>query len=200
MLPNSRLLKTNFIKERITFMQQFFKLKFIIMSLLTSIFMSACSTSEPKPDFTDTKHILNIRDFFSETASGSGVFFDYSDKAYRHFYVTFKGQEKGQDFYLTEDFTWSDGEKQQRIWHLVFQDDKNFTGTADDVVGTAKGKLLNNSLHMLYTLRVKRENGDEIDLNMDDRMYLTQENVIINRAKAKKYGFTVGELVATFSK
>ncbi|MFT6072635.1 MAG: hypothetical protein ACJARD_000071 [Alphaproteobacteria bacterium] len=170
------------------------------MSLISSLLLSACGKSEPNPDFTDTKNILNIQEFFATKASGSGVFFDYADKAYRHFYVTFEGEKKGDDFFLTEDFVWSDGEKQQRIWHLVFQDDKNFTGTADDVVGIAKGKLLNNSLHMLYTLRVKRENGDMIDLNMDDRMYLTEKNVIINRAKAKKYGITVGELVATFSK
>jgi Protein of unknown function (DUF3833) len=175
-------------------------LKVFTMTLLSSLWLFGCGSNEPKPDYTDTKHTFNITDFFAQKASGSGVFFDYSDKADRHFYVTFSGDKKGKDFYLTEDFTWSDGEKQQRIWHLVFQDDKNFTGTAADVVGVAKGKLLNNGLHMLYTLRVKRSNGSEIDLNMDDRMYLTEDNRLINRAKAKKFGITVGELVASFSR
>jgi uncharacterized protein YbbC (DUF1343 family) len=49
-------------------------------------------------------------------------------------------------------------------------------------------------------LRVKRADGSEIDLNMDDKMYLTEDNRLINHAKAKKYGFTVGELVASFNK
>jgi hypothetical protein len=172
----------------------------LFMTFLSSLFLLGCGSSEPKPDYTDTKHIFNIPEFFANKASGSGVFFDYSGKADRHFYVTFSGDKKGDDFYLTEDFTWSDGEKQQRIWHLVFQDDKNFTGTAHDVVGTAKGKMLNNGLHMLYTLRVKRADGSQIDLNMDDKMYMTEDNRLINRAKAKKFGLTVGELVASFSK
>jgi Protein of unknown function (DUF3833) len=176
------------------------KLRVIAMTFLTSLFLSACGTSEPTPDFTDKNNPLDIKTFFANKASGSGVFFDYSDKADRHFYVTFAGEEKDNDFYLTEDFIWSDGEKQQRIWHLTFQDDKNFTGTAADVVGTAKGKMLHNGIHMLYTLRVKRQDGSMIDLNMDDKMYLTEKNTIVNRAKAKKFGFTVGELVATFSK
>lgn len=171
-----------------------------LMSLLSSLFLAACGSSDPMPDFTDTKSELDIREFFSSKASGSGVFFDYSDKAYRHFYVTFEGKKDGNNFTLTEDFTWSDGETQQRIWELTFIDEKTFTGTAADVIGTAKGKMLHNGMHMLYTLRVKRENGSEIDLHMDDRMYLTEENTIINRAKAKKYGMTVGELVATFQK
>lgn len=183
-------------------MKQLFNKTSIVtaMSIISSLFLSACGSSDPMPDFTDTQNTLDIRKFFSKPSTGSGVFFDYSDKAYRHFFVTFNGQGEGDNFTLTEDFMWSDGEKQQRIWELTFSDEKTFTGTAADVVGTAKGKMLNNGMHMMYTLRVKRENGDEIDLNMDDRMYLTQDNQIINRAKARKYGITVGELVATFEK
>jgi hypothetical protein len=175
-------------------------IKGVFMTFLSCLSLFGCGATDPNPDYTDTKRILNITEFFAHKASGSGVFFDYSGKADRHFYVTFSGNKKGNDFYLNEDFTWSDGETQQRIWHLVFQDDKNFTGTAADVVGTAKGKILNNGLHMLYTLRVKRADGSEIDLNMDDKMYLTEDNRLINHAKAKKYGFTVGELVASFNK
>lgn len=173
----------------------------IIISLIGSLLLSACGNNEPNPDYTDKTKNFNIRNFFAKQAQGSGVFFDYNDKADRHFYVTFSGNPKNdKDFYLTEDFIWSDGEKQQRVWHLVFQDDTYFTGTASDIVGEAKGKVLHNGLHMLYTLRAKRQDGSTIDLNMDDRIYLTDNNTLINRAKAKKFGFTVGELVATFTK
>ncbi len=173
-------------------------MKRFIMASITSLLISACS-SEPMPDFTDSNRQLNLTEFFSEPASGSGVFFDYTDKAYRHFTVTFKGEKKDNNqFVLTEDFIWSDGEQQNRVWHLTFQDDKNFTGTAKDIIGTAKGKLENNGLHMLYTLHVTMKNGKTINLNMDDRMYLTDDHTLVNRAKAKKFGITVGELVASF--
>jgi hypothetical protein len=173
--------------------------KYIIGTIL-GFFLNACGSSEPNPDFTDKSETFILQKFFKCPVSGSGVFFNFSDEADRHFNVTFSAEYPSDKvMILNEEFVWSDGEKQKRVWTLQFSDSKNFTGTAGDVIGKAIGKIENNGLHMLYTLEVERKNGDKIHLNMDDRLYLTSEGMIINKAKAKKYGITVGELVAAFS-
>jgi hypothetical protein len=43
-------------------------------------------------------------------------------------------------------------------------------------------------------------NGTKYQLNMDDQMFLLQDNVIINTIAMKKLGIKVGELVVTFRK
>jgi hypothetical protein len=111
-----------------------------------------------------------------------------------------KGTWNGNTGTLDEDFVFSDGRKDKRVWTVKFTDDHRFTATAHDVIGEAVGTQHGNAVNMKYTLRVKRSNGDMIDLTMDDWMYLLDDKTLINRTKMKKFGLTVGELVITFRK
>jgi len=50
-----------------------------------------------------------------------------------------------------------------------------------------------NSLFMKYVLRIPY--GDStIDVHVDDRMYLTSKDVLINESRMSKYGLAVGSL------
>jgi len=98
-----------------------------------------------------------------------------------------------------EDFIWSDGEKQKRIWHLKKISPTKYEGRADDVVGVAKGEVSGNAFHWEYTLAVK-VNDSVYKFSFDDWMYLMDDQVLINKAEMSKFGLTVGEINIVFIK
>ena len=52
---------------------------------------------------------------------------------------------------------------------------------------------------MNYDLLINYQ-GDDIDVNIDDKMYLINENVIINESVMTKYGIEVGYITLTIIK
>jgi hypothetical protein len=161
--------------------------------------MSGC-TSLTTQDYAANTPKLDIRQYLNGPLEAWGILYDISGKADLQFYVTMTGKWKGNVGTLEEHFTYSDGRKDERVWTITFSDDHNFTASAHDVLGTAKGTQHGNAANMQYVLNAKRSNGDTIALSMDDWLYLMNEKVLINRTKMRKFGFTVGELVITFNK
>ena len=100
---------------------------------------------------------------------------------------------------LAEDFVFDDGEQQQRIWTLRPDGTGHYTGTAGDVVGVAQLQQSGNSLFLDYVLRLHYR-GDEIDVRVDDRMYLVAPNILINESSLSKFGWRVGNLVLVITR
>ena len=82
--------------------------------------------------------------------------------------------------------------EQQRCWRLTKQGN-HYRGTAEDIVGEARGEVQGNALNWRYTLQVP-VNGKVWDIALDDWLYLIDENNLIDRTKMKKWGLPVGEL------
>jgi hypothetical protein len=94
---------------------------------------------------------------------------------------------------LVENFTFNDGELQQRIWTLAPNGDGSYTGTAGDVVGPGIMTLAGNSLFLDYVLQIPY--GDStVDVRVDDRMYLVAPDILINESVMKKFGIKVGSI------
>lgn len=106
------------------------------------------------------------------------------------------GDATGDTGTLTEDFTYSNGQKQQRKWFLTRTGDTTFTATADDIVGTAQGEVSGAAVKMTYTIILPEQAGGQ-KLDVTDWLYLTQSGVIMNRSELRKFGIKVAELVAT---
>jgi hypothetical protein len=100
---------------------------------------------------------------------------------------------------LVEDFVYNDGEKSQRIWYLEKVGNDTYLGTASDVVGTAKGKVSGNALHWQYQLVIDYD-GADLEITLDDWMYLVDNDNLINTTKLYKFGFEVGEVVLSIHK
>jgi hypothetical protein len=100
---------------------------------------------------------------------------------------------------LAEDFTYSDGTKQQRIWTLRKTGPNTFVGTAPDVVGEAIGSTAGNALHWNYVLALPVD-GKVYNVSLDDWMYLMDDRVMLNRATMSKFGFTMGSITLSFTK
>ena len=56
-----------------------------------------------------------------------------------------------------------------------------------------------NALFMNYVLQVPYD-GDVIEVNVDDRMYMVKDGVVINESIMKKFGVEVGYLSIVIEK
>ena len=91
-------------------------------------------------DYAAEKPVLDLRHYFNGTLDAYGVFTDRSGKVVKRFTVVMHCSWTGDNGVLDEDFVYSDGTKQKRIWRLKRFADGRYTGTADDVVGEALGQ------------------------------------------------------------
>jgi hypothetical protein len=141
---------------------------------------------------------FDLAQYFNGTVDGWGMFQDRSGQVVRRFTVRIDAKWDGNRGTLDEDFEFSDGETQNRIWTLV-KDGDRYTGTAGDVVGTGQGLQQGNAFNMRYALRVPWA-GRTIDVDMDDWMWRIDGETVLNRTAMTKFGFRVGEVTLSLRK
>tara|TARA_B110000967_G_scaffold206860_1_gene254658 strand:- start:269 stop:751 length:483 start_codon:yes stop_codon:yes gene_type:complete len=150
-------------------------------------------------NFKDSEPKLVLFDYFKGKTSAWGIFEDRFGNVRRQFQVDIEGQVKGNEITLDERFQYDDGEKDQRIWQIRKTGDHTFEGTADDVIGIAKGTVQGNALNWTYDLNLKV--GDtSYKVHFDDWMLLQPGGVMINRARLSKWGVDIGEVTLFFKK
>ena len=170
----------------------------IISLFLFIILISGCSPVRVS-DYAGRTPQMVPEEFFNGFLTAHGVVKDRSGKVIRYFNAEIQAYWEGSVGTLKEDFVFDDGEKQQRIWILMNQDQGQYVGTANDVVGDAEGEVSGNTMFLQYILEVPY--GDSmITLAIDDRMYLVDEYTLINESKMSKLGFEVGEIILVILK
>lgn len=172
-------------------------IRFSLLILSIGI-LSACA-SVSVTDYEKNSPRLVLQDFFNGSLRAHGIVKDRSGKVIRYFDASIDASWEEGVGTLDENFVFDDGEKQQRIWTIVKDDAGKYIGTANDVIGSPQLKVAGNSLFLNYVLRIPYEDGT-LDLNIDDRMYLVSENVLINESIMTKWGFHVGEIILVIEK
>lgn len=171
------------------------RLPYILMIILT---LGACSNMQID-DFSGTAPELKPEEYFAGQTKAWGIFEDRFGNLKREFLVDIKGEWDGTTLTLTEDFDYSDGEQEQRIWRITKTGDGLYEGRADDVVGIAKGVARGKALNWSYDLMLKV--GDNtIKVRFDDWMFLQPGGVMINKAEVSKFGITIGTVTLFFAK
>lgn len=155
------------------------------------VLLTACSTS--LENYREETPSLALETFFNGKLRAVGMVQDYSDKVTRRFTVEMVGRWQGNEGVLEEDFKYADGEVQRRVWYLSKLGHGQYAGRADDVVGTAIGSTEGFALNWGYTLKVPID-GEVMEFQLDDWMYLIEEDRLLNKATMKKFGIPVAEL------
>ncbi len=150
-------------------------------------------------DFKDQKPRLIIEEYLSGNVKAYGILQNRSGKVTRQFTADLNGTWDGKKLVLDEKFNWSDGEVQTRQWQINKIDEHHYEGTAEDVVGTAKGYSYGPAFKFEYVLLVPVK-GKEIKITFDDWIFMQDEKIAINRAIMTKFGFKVAELTVSFIK
>ena len=166
-----------------------------------ALLLASCSTVDPLV-YRDEKPALDLQRYFDGTLEGHGMFQDRSGQVQRRFVVTIKASWVGDVGTLDEDFIWSDGKREKRVWTLRKAPGDatgtRWVGTAADVVGEARGVVGGNALHWTYTFNLQTDDDKRYEVTFDDWMFLIDDRVMLNRAAMSFYGFRIGEVFISF--
>jgi hypothetical protein len=168
------------------------------LALAVASALGGCA-SQQMESYAIEKPALDLQQYFNGTLDAYGVFTDRSGTVVKRFTVVMVCQWQGNEGTLDEDFSYSDGTKQKRVWHLTRLADGRYTGHAGDVVGAAQGESRGNTFHWNYTLNLPV--GDKVyEMQFDDWMYLMNDRVMLNKASMRKFGVQLGEVTLSFFK
>ncbi len=171
-----------------------------IITFLGVLMLLGCSSTNIS-QYQNTTPKINVKEFFNGKIEGHGFFQNrFTGKIEKRYYVEMTGSWNGNDGTLSEVFYLDDNTTMKRQWHLKSTDENNFTGTASDIIGTAKGQTQGFALQLNYTLAFDRGNNKTINLNFDDWIYLMQDGSAINRSVMSKFGIRLGEIIFNFRK
>ena len=175
------------------------KRRLLLATMPAAAFTLAGCASPTADDYAAEKPVLDLRRYFNGRLDAWGVFTDRSGKVVRRFTVVMDCRWQGDDGVLDEDFTYSDGTRQRRIWRLKKLADGRYTGRADDVVGEATGQERGNAFNWKYTMALPVD-GRIVNVQFDDWMYLMDDKVMLNKAVMSKFGIQLGEVTLSFTK
>ncbi|WP_416307732.1 DUF3833 domain-containing protein [Neptunicella sp. SCSIO 80796] len=170
-------------------------MKYIIV-ILSALLMSCSASIE---DYKNSQPEFDLPDYFNGQLVAWGIVQDYSNKVVRRFCVDLTASWQGKSGQLDETFYYADGEIQQRRWKLFISNSGEVTGTADDVIGQARGRSTGSAFNWQYRLKVAID-GSDYEFSMDDWMYLLDEQRLMNRTYMQKLGVTVAEISIFFDK
>ena len=166
--------------------------------LLVLLAMTGCGTMNPR-DFADSAQQLDLFDYFEGKTRAWGMFEDRFNRVRRQFTVDIEGTVDGDTLVLDESFHYADGERQQRTWTIRRVAPGRYSGTAEDVVGEARGETLGNALHWTYRLQLPI--GERVvEVAFDDWMLLQPDGIMLNRARVSKFGLDIGSVTLAFMK
>jgi len=161
--------------------------------ILPVILLSLTGCSQSLDDYQQMQPKLTLPGFFTGSSKAFGVLQNWRGQQTLHFSAELCGQWQGNQGDLYEIFLYSDGRTDKRHWQLQVSADGSISGSAEDVVGKASGRIAGNTLYWEYVLRIPQVDGS-IDVAVKDWLYLVTPQQLVNRSTLHKFGLTVGEL------
>ena len=148
-----------------------------------------CAMKPPIPDSVGESFVLE-RDLVGDTvATGS---FSAIDGTEREFIAYINGSWDGSAVTLVEDFEFADGVKERKTWVLTQLDNGEWSGTREDVVGTARGYQDGKAFRLDYTMALPDDDGNPgRKMKFRDVIVNDLDGNIINNATVGLWGLRV---------
>lgn len=159
--------------------------------------MSSCSTKITT--YQGSTPEIDIQRYFNGPVVAWGMLQDYNQQVTRRFCVEMHGTWQQNVGTLKETFYFKDGEISYRNWQLTRNENGDYSGEAEDVIGIASGQQQGFALQWQYQLSVNI-NDTSYQFTLDDWMYRIDNFRVFNRTKMKKFGITVAEITLFFDK
>ena len=165
--------------------------------ILLSVLLISCSTDISH--YKNQTPTFNIKQYFDGRLIAWGMIQDYSNEVTRRFCVEIDASWQDEKGTLAEKFYFDDGEITYRTWKLTQLGNGRYSGSAEDVVGIAKGQESGYAFQWQYQLSVPID-GSVYQFYMDDWMYQIDKDKVFNRTKMNKLGINVAEITLFFDK
>lgn len=173
-------------------------MKKILIILLCSLGMSACNSMKIE-NYSNSTIQLDIFDYFEGQTLAWGLFQDRFGNVKKQFRVEITGTIENDILTLIENFDYSDGSKDKRVWKINKKSRNRYDGSADDIIGTAIGVSNGNALNWKYEMDLKIGKRT-IRVDFNDWMFLQKDMVLMNIARVSKWGLKLGEVNIFFIK
>ena len=161
------------------------------------ILITSCSTE--LSDYRETDPKFDIKNYFTGELIAWGMVQDYANQITRRFCVELTGTWQQNQGELAEVFYFDDGEVSYRTWQLTKLSNDKYTGSAEDVVGLAKGEQSGYAFQWQYQLLVPID-GEIYQFQMDDWMYQIDEYRVFNQTTMNKFGIKAADITLFFDK
>ncbi len=116
----------------------------------------------------------------------------------RDFKVKLTGYWNGSKLTLVEDFTYSDGVKNRKTWRMTKTGEGRYSGTREDVVGTATVKVSGQTARFSYYVDIDEGPGQNIVRFYDTLKFAADNKTMKNTALVTKYGLPVARVRVNF--
>jgi len=133
--------------------------------------------------------MLVLESFFAGRTIGDGRFVNSWTRRERRFQMVIDGTWDGRTLALSETYAYDNGLRERKNWCLRQVASGVFSGTYDDVIGTASIWSEGQSVRLKYKLKLAG-----IALDVDETMSLSDDGRVIDRARVTKWGLPVGRL------
>lgn len=165
---------------------------------LLMVVLSSCASKPPLPAGPLDTFSLEA-DLVGKTV-GVGNF-SAIDGTSRDFVAYIDGSWNGKTLTLIEDFEFADGVKERKTWVFTQLPNGEFSGTREDVVGTARGYQDGKAFRLDYTMAIPDEDGTPgRKVSFKDVLVKQTDGVIRNSAIVGFWGFRVGEVNLTITR
>lgn len=150
-------------------------------------------------DFAKDSPEFVPEEYFQGRTLAKGLFVDLLGNVRREFGVTIDGTWDGTKLRLNEDFVYSDGETENRVWTLARTGDFTYSGDTANAIGTANGSRRGNAFNWKYDFNLKV--GDDFwKVKFDDWMFLQPDGTLLNIATITRWGIKLGTVYLSFKK
>jgi len=139
---------------------------------------------------------FDFRQHLNGPLKSEGVIFGPTGRVVSQFVADIDAAWTGNSGELREHYRYASGATDDRHWTISLLANGEYTASATDLIGPGRGKIQGLAACSRYRIRLNAK-GRNISVSAIDWMYLTENGVILNRSKFKKYGIKVAELFAT---
>lgn len=169
----------------------------IWLSIWGTFALTACSTLKPE-DFAQGQPAFDPLVFFTGRTASTGVMENRRGVPMKTITTTTEGIWKQGVLHLEQDLVFGHEPPTHRSWRLRRVDAHHIEATANDIVGTARGKCYGNAFHWSFTLATSPGNP-LANIRMSQWMYLQPgSQTMLNHTTLSKSGVLLRQVTEQF--
>jgi hypothetical protein len=167
-----------------------------ILLALSLLLLAGCAGGLKPESFAAAGPRFDPLRFFDGPTRSWGIVESRRGQPKSRFKTDMMGKREGEDLVITQDFTFEDGHRQQRVWRVHRVDDHHYDATANDVVGVSHGLAYGNTFRWEYVVAGRNPLAH---LRYSLWMYLQADGeTLINRVTVSKLGVILAQTTEHF--